>query len=271
MAAGTGLTAPPASSAKSTTYMAFGERGRAHHDLTGRIHDEGIAVEHQLVLTADQIDEHQRNSRLADACRADLPLSLPLLVHFIGRGIDDQQHLRAGPARPLRGLGVPDILAHQDPRLDAVQFDHRGFGAGGEIAFFVEHPVIGQAGLAVICQHRSVADDDRGIVDSRSVVFRIAGDQRDAPNLGFEPLDRARDLRRMPEWNNRSSGGYPETASSGSITRSAADCSRAWFAAAMMREVLPSTSPTTKLSCAMTQRSCRGRVNPIPCYSRANS
>src|SRR5882757_7715182 len=25
-----------------------------------------------------------------------------------------------------------------------------------------------------------------------------------------------------------------------------------------MREVLPSTSPTTKLSCAMTQRSCRG-------------
>ncbi len=126
--------------------------------------------------------------------RADLPLSLPLLVHFVGRGIDDQQHLRAGAARLQCGLGVPDVLAHQDPRLDAVQFDHRGFGARGEIALLVEHPVIGQAGLAVICQHRAVANDDGGIVDSRPVVFRIAGDQRDAAHLGFEALDRARDL-----------------------------------------------------------------------------
>ena len=35
-----------------------------------------------------------------------------------------------------------------------------------------------------------------------------------------------------------------------------------------MREVLPSTSPTTKLSCAITHRSWRGWVNGFPYFLR---
>src|SRR5580698_3913148 len=42
---------------------------------------------------------------------------------------------------------------------------------------------------------------------------------------------------------------------------SARNSSRARMAAAMMREVLPSTSPTTRSSCAMTQRSRRSPLN----------
>src|ERR1700679_258212 len=45
------------------------------------------------------------------------------------------------------------------------------------------------------------------------------------------------------------------------MTTSARDSSRAWFAAAMIREVFPSTSPTTRLSCAITQRSRLGLLN----------
>src|ERR1700719_804583 len=44
------------------------------------------------------------------------------------------------------------------------------------------------------------------------------------------------------------------------MTMSARYRSRASLAAATMREVLPSTSPTTRLSCAMTQRSCFGAL-----------
>ncbi len=48
----------------------------------------------------------------------DLPLALRLLVHLVGRGIDDEQHLGAGRARlRARGLGLPDVLAHQNARL----------------------------------------------------------------------------------------------------------------------------------------------------------
>src|SRR3984957_11296304 len=36
----------------------------------------------------------------------------------------------------------------------------------------------------------------------------------------------------------------------------------------MIRVVLPSTSPTTKLSCAKTQRNCRDSVNLIPYFLR---
>ena len=43
------------------------ERRRAHRHLAARVHDEGIAVEHQLVLAADQIDEQQRHARLCHA------------------------------------------------------------------------------------------------------------------------------------------------------------------------------------------------------------
>jgi len=45
------------------------------------------------------------------------------------------------------------------------------------------------------------------------------------------------------------------TANSGSNTTFAAAESRAKAAAATIREVLPSTSPTTRLSCAITHRS----------------
>ena len=132
---------------------------------------------------------------LADSRAADLLFTLNLLVHLVGRGVDHQQHLRARRARPAAGCGIPDVLAHQNRRFHAVQFDHRRLRAGSEIALFVENPVIGQRGLAVIGEHRAVANHDGRIEDELALVFRITGDQGDPAHLALQPRDRARDLR----------------------------------------------------------------------------
>ena len=48
-------------------------------------------------------------------------LALGLFVDFVGRGVDDQQHLRAGAARLARRRRIPDILAHQHAGFHAVE------------------------------------------------------------------------------------------------------------------------------------------------------
>src|SRR5258707_6559572 len=50
------------------------------------------------------------------------------------------------------------------------------------------------------------------------------------------------------------------------MTMSARLRSRASLAAATIRDVLPSTSPTTKFSCAMTQRSCVAWLKSFPSF-----
>src|ERR1700722_16502792 len=56
--------------------------------------------------------------------------------------------------------------------------------------------------------------------------------------------------RRNPRWNSRSSGGYPDSVSSGNRTRSAANSARARRVVVITRVALPCTSPTSRLSCA---------------------
>ena len=173
----------------------FGECRRAHGHLTGCIHDEGISVKHQLILTAEQVDEYQRDPRLRYARARDLSLALRLLVHLVGRGVDHQQHLGACTPCSRRGPGRPNVLANQNTRLDAVDSDHRGVGTGREVALLVEYAVIRQIRLAVIGQHHAVANHDGGIVDAPTLVFRIARDQSDTAYFGLEPVDRAGHLQ----------------------------------------------------------------------------
>ena len=90
--------------------------GRAHRDLAAGIHHERIAVEDQLVLAAEQIDENHGNAGFGHA-PADFDLALNLLVDLVGGGVDHQQYLGAGTARLTRGLRLPDVLAHRIPAL----------------------------------------------------------------------------------------------------------------------------------------------------------
>ena len=99
---------------------------------------------------------------------------------------------RRAPARA--GSGSQMSSHTRMPALMPFNSTTVGSRAGREIALLVEYAIVGQAGLAVIREHHAVAHHDRGIVDLRALVFRVAGDQRDAAHLGLQPLDRARDL-----------------------------------------------------------------------------
>ncbi len=173
----------------------FGERRRPHRDLALRVHHEGIAVEHQFILPADQIDEDQRYPRLAHPRARDLLFALHLFVDLVGRGVDDQQHLRAGLARLQCRLRIPDVLAHQYARLHAVDLDEGGFGAGREVALLVEHPVVRQAGLAVIGNDRAVADHDGRIENLRPAYSGYPAIKVMPRTSCFKPLERAPHLQ----------------------------------------------------------------------------
>jgi hypothetical protein len=58
-----------------------------------------------------------------------------LLAQFEGRGIDHHEHLGAGGPRQLRGLGLPDVLADQQPDAEATELHHRRLRAGLEVTF----------------------------------------------------------------------------------------------------------------------------------------
>ncbi len=104
---------------------ALGEGRRALRHRALGVHDKGIAVKHQLILAADQIAEHHGNAGFLDPLPHYLLLTHALLIDLIGRGIDDQQHLRALLTRLARGRRIPGILADQDPRPHAVDLDDR--------------------------------------------------------------------------------------------------------------------------------------------------
>ena len=100
-----------------------------------------------------------------------------------------------GLARLARRSRIPCILAHQDAGFHAIEFDDGRLGARREIALLVEHAIVGQAGLAMIGEHRAVANHDGRIENRRADIFGIAGDQGDAAHFLFEPLERARHLQ----------------------------------------------------------------------------
>ena len=134
------------------------EHRRARRQLAACVERERRAVEHDLVLPADEVREQQGQP---DAARALRHALLPLfgLVDVEGRRIEHRQHLRPGRLRQLRRLVEPRVLADQHAELEAAGLEHQralpGVTARGEIAVLVEHLVVGQLALAVGGEHMS--------------------------------------------------------------------------------------------------------------------
>ena len=126
------------------------ELGRPGHDPALGVEDERGAVEHQLVLAADQVHVDQRAGGVeGPGGEHPLPLRQPGCV--VGRGVEVDDQL--GPARRLVGdgpVGRPRVLADHDADPDAPDDEELArVVAGGEVALLVEDPVVGQQPLAV--------------------------------------------------------------------------------------------------------------------------
>ena len=127
---------------------AFFERWCAHDDPARAIHHEGVAVEHQFVLATEHVDVHHRQAEFLHAAPDDV-LAIALLVDFVRRGVEHHEHFRAGRARHLRRLRLPDVLADQHADAEAPIVDYRRLAARLEVALLVKHLVVRQAALAM--------------------------------------------------------------------------------------------------------------------------
>jgi hypothetical protein len=108
-----------------------------------------VAVEDQLVLSANEVADGEGGTRLAGALR-DHPLAVRALAAVIRRcrRVDDQARARERLDRSRRAR-IPDVLADGQPDPRAADLDHRLLVARLEVAPLVEHAVVGQEDLAI--------------------------------------------------------------------------------------------------------------------------
>ena len=128
------------------------EHRRTRRNCSLRVDGERSAVEHNLVLGADQMRIQQRHGQAARPLGHAL-FALADLAQVEGRGIQHTQHLGAGRLGTSPRLVEPGVFADQDAEADAVDVDDdtalAGVAARGEIAPLVEDLVVRQLALAI--------------------------------------------------------------------------------------------------------------------------
>src|SRR5438270_530775 len=125
------------------------ELGRAGDRLTGVVDDERVAVEDELVLTADETAERHGRQVVAGSLGEHAFTFGALALAVGGRGnVDDQRRPGKSLVAGLRP-GLPDVLAHRQPDPVTAQIDDRSVPARLEIALLVEHAVAEGLDLAV--------------------------------------------------------------------------------------------------------------------------
>jgi hypothetical protein len=151
-----GTSPPPAST--STTIKIGRVLGRARDDLALGVHRQRRTVEHQIVLAAHLVHEHQRalpvpchTSQHArpqvsfldgEGRRRDVDQEIRARIHQLLDGIFAVQ-----PVRPEVAV-VPNVLADGNAQAAPAKGHRRDGGGGLEVAPFIEDVVGGQQRLA---------------------------------------------------------------------------------------------------------------------------
>ena len=151
------------------------------------VHHERGTVEHQFILTADQVRIKQRNAGRANPL-AHHRLAVADLAGLIGRGVEIQNQPGPGRRGLLHRARLPDVLANGEPDRHAAQLEHTRRIARLEIALFVEDAVIGQPLLAVGVLDGAIADHCRAVVHAGVGGLGKTDDDGDAVDLSRQPL-----------------------------------------------------------------------------------
>ena len=160
------------------------------------VDQQRVAVEHELVLPADEVRERDRGEVVAGALDEHL-LALEPLAPVIWRAgrVQQQRRARLGLVGRRRARH-PHVLADRQPDARVAELDHRRPGTGLEVALLVGHAVVPEPHLAVVRAHRAVGDD-RDRVEHVLGALGVA-DDRDDPLHGLRD-PRQRLLRRAQE------------------------------------------------------------------------
>ena len=154
----------------------------ALHDFAVRVHDERSAIEHELILSAEQIDVDHRQAAVFDAFAYDFFTAI-LIIERIRGAIDDSNELCTGSCSRFRRTRLPDVFADQKRGANPVQLDDACFVSSTEIALLVEDLVVGEFLLAIVGERRAIAKDRCCVEDRTFGVFRIT--HRDRNPAGF--------------------------------------------------------------------------------------
>jgi hypothetical protein len=149
------------------------EAGRAGQHFALVVQHHRMAVEDQLVLATDGIDERDEARRVPRPEREHL-LTLAVLADMERRRRDVDEQLRAGQRQVGRGRPrLPHVLAdrHAHQRVAEPQQDE--VVAGCEVPLLVEDAVVGQEAFPVHRLHLALGTD-------RARVVEVAGEVGDA-------------------------------------------------------------------------------------------
>ena len=145
--------------------------------------DHAVSVEHQLVLTSDQIADRERRPGLpCPILHHPLPIRPPSTVVRRGGRIDDQA--RAGERLHRGGWPrVPDVLADRQPDPDSGDVDQGRGVARLEVAALIEDAVVRKQDLPVDAADLPVPEHGDGVVGAR-IALRKADQGHGRPDPG---------------------------------------------------------------------------------------
>ena len=101
--------------------------------------------------------------------------------------------LTTGLPGPARRALVPEVLADQQPKLQALVFEHQRLAAGGKVALLVEHLVVGQGLLGILPQPLAVVEGTGQVPEPPLAATWVADDHQHVANhlLGHAGARRA--------------------------------------------------------------------------------
>ena len=146
------------------------ERRATGHRPAVRAAYDTVAVEHQLVLSADSVEigDEQPVIRGTGSDHPPAGLALPGVE---GRRVDVHDQLRAVLPLDRRGPRiVPDVLAHVHADSRAVELINRADGPRCKVAFLVENTIVGQIDFVVGVHPHAVTGNGGGVGGPLSLV-----------------------------------------------------------------------------------------------------
>ena len=153
--------------------------------------DHASAVENKFVLPANLVDvRHERP--IAPGGGGYEPLPRLTLVDFKWGPVDVDDQLGAGLTLDLRRSGrLPNVFANVEADSAVSEVGHGAYGAGHEVAPFVEHPVIGQVDLVVHALHVAVGDEGQRVEQMPVHFVDEPHDGRDVFDLNGQLLQKS--------------------------------------------------------------------------------
>ena len=139
------------------------ETRRAGKHLTLVVEHDGVSVEDELVLAADEVAEREEGGVVPRA-RDEHLLAILGLADVVGRGGDVHEQLGAGQREVGRGRPrLPDVLADGGADQRLPEPEQHELAPGREVAILVEDAVVREVALPVDRAHLAVRADGAGI------------------------------------------------------------------------------------------------------------